>query len=69
MRYGESNPSCQHLPIHTKGHLINSNSITVELNISPEDTTEICLSVIVTNGTKTVTVEGLYRFGKYRLTN
>ena len=68
VRYGALDPSCRHLPIHTKGRLTNSNYIALEINISPENTTvtitDICWSVIVTNGTKTVSVEGIYSFGK-----
>ena len=71
VRYGALNPSCRHLAIHTKGHLTNSNSITIELNIRPENTTvtitEICLPVTVTNGSTTVSVEEIYSFGEYNL--
>ena len=68
VRYGQVDPSCQNLPMLTRGHLSNSNSITIELNINPDKSDEVCLSVIVTNVTKTVSVEGVFKVtghGKY----
>ena len=65
VRYGPSSPSCQRLPIHTKGHLMNSNSIIIKLNIDPDNTTEICLSITVTNGSRTASLEAVYTIGKH----
>ena len=67
VRYGALERSCRHLPIQSKGHLTNTNYIAVEFNARPESTTvtitDICWSVTVTNGTKTVSIEGIYSFG------
>ena len=63
MRYGPANPGCKHLLMQTKGHLSQSNSISLGLKINPEDT-NICLKIIVTNGTTTVSLEGVYTMGE-----
>lgn len=65
VRYGPMNSDCKDLPLQTKGHVSNSNSVSVELNLNLEDTTEVCFSVIVSNGSKTVSMEGAYSFGKW----
>ena len=65
VRYGPECPGCKHLPMQVKGHLSHSNSITVDLNnINPSDTL-ICLDIIVTNGSKTISLDGIYTVGKY----
>ena len=56
LRYG---PDHKHLQHQAKGRLTHSNSVTVEVTINPEDAI-ICLAAIVTNGTKTVSMEGFY---------
>lgn len=60
VRYGPVNSNCRDLPLQTKGHLSNSNSVSVELNLNLDDTTEVCFSVVVSNGTKRVSMEGVY---------
>lgn len=63
VRYGPASPGCTNLTQHTKGHLFNSNSVTVALNdITWKDT--LCLAIIATNGSETVSIDGVYNVGK-----
>ena len=64
MKYGPANPSCKDLSLQIKGHLINSNYVSVELNLNNDDRSEICFSVVVSNGIKTISIEGTHLFGK-----
>lgn len=64
MKYGPANPGCKDLSLQTKGHLINSNYVSVELNLNNDDRSEICFSVVVSNGIKTISIEGTHLFGK-----
>ena len=65
IRHGPANLGCTKLPLLTKGHVLNSNSISVELNHKnvTEDRTDICFEIIVHNSDKTVKMEGIYNFG------
>lgn len=63
VRYGSVYPGCKYLPMQVKGEFSHSNSITVELNISLEET-HICLDIIVTNGNITVSAKGGFFIGK-----
>lgn len=66
VNYGTANPSCE-LQSELKGHLVNSNSISLELQLNLEETTEVCFTVTANNGTKTVTVSGTYKAGMFQL--
>ena len=46
-----------------EGYLSNSNLISLELNLNLKEVSEVCFSVLVNNGTKTVNVEGTYKTG------
>ena len=62
VRYGTAIPRCQ-LFSQVKGHVSNSNSISLHLNL--EDTTTICYNVEAGNQTKTVRVGGSLTFGMF----
>ena len=64
VKYGPASPGCKDLSLQTRGHLINSNYVSVELNVGKDHRSEICFSVIVSNGIKTISIEGTHLFGK-----
>ena len=66
VKYGPANPGCKDLPLQMKGHLTNSNYISIELNVSKDDRSEICFSVIVSNinGAEMISIEGTHIFSK-----
>ena len=66
VRYGPANPGCKNFSLQTKGHLINSNHISIKLILENESSSAICFVVIASNGVKTISVEGIHLFGKRR---
>ena len=66
VKYGIRTPAgngCKDLPLHVEGHLSNSNLISLELNLNLKEIVEVCFAVTVNNGTKTMSVEGIYKTG------
>ena len=61
IKYGPTTPGCKKLPLQMEGYLSNSNLISLELNLSLKNVTEICFLVVVNNATNTVNVEGIYK--------
>ena len=59
--YGPKSAECVDLPLHTEGYLSNSNLISLSLNLNLKQVAEICFSVVISNGSKTVSVKGIYK--------
>ena len=65
IKYGHISSDCNSLPIQMKGEVSHSNAIVLPLSIKLSESTEICFDVIASNGTKTVSIEGTYKFCTY----
>ena len=63
LKYGSAESDCDDLPVRMKGEVSHSNAIVLPLNMG--DLNEICFNIIASNGTKTVSINGTYKFGMY----
>ena len=60
--YGPVTQDCKHLPSIIDGHLSDTNSLSLQL--SHMESSSFCFILVVSNGTNSVSVKGIYADGK-----